>query len=698
MSFEEKFMRLKKFLALFFALFIFLNNISFAVEITNETKYPDYSELYVGKDKLEKFNRKVFNFNLKLNEYFLKPIHVVWASIMPEYGMDRIYSMTKNIEYPIRLVSTLIQRDFKSAGTETVRFLTNTTIGLGGMFDPAKRIFKFKEVDENMEQALAKCKVKQGLYMVMPVFSSTTPRNMCGRLLDSVFNPSSYVGVPIIAAVKAIIMINRTYYLQPLVHMLETNFADCYDIAKKFYGLENYIKCSNFDRLNLIDKIANENKKLKVADRKLFYSHPQIVSQSQDENISDVALKGSAEQTEIILKNRKGEDDGYILKPDIMLNEYSPQSPVIDSMRTVMFEFSENYKSIWADFSVWNRAFNKSLKTTAISIYPNRPKYKYRYILQKDKDGPVAVIYPSIGDGSMSMHAAKFAKIFYDKGYSVVILSSHFNWEFAKSMPTDYFPGNPSVDVEYVKTTTDKILSDIETKYGRKFSFKTTVGTSFGALMTLYMAEKEYSKDTKDKYIAICPPVELVYAMNQVDEISEDWKNSSATIKDDVALTVEKLIQIFKTDESEKMKIKELPFSEKEAKLITGFLLHQKLSDLIYTKKHPDKKVVAELYDTISKTNYNDYVRENLLHNSETIKDLEQNSSLHKISTYLINANNYKIYHSVDDYLTNANQLKKLKMYSGTKSVYFSNGAHLGFLYRKEFLDNLKSEIEIRNN
>ena len=75
------------------------------------------------------------------------------------------------------------------------------------------------------------------------------------------------------------------------------------------------------------------------------------------------------------------------------------------------------------------------------------------------------------------------------------------------------------------------------------------------------------------------------------------------------------------------------------------------------------------------------------------MEELDKNSSLHKLSTYLINANNYKIYHSIDDYLTNPKQLKQLKMYTGTKSVYFSNGAHLGFLYRPEFLNNLKSEI-----
>ena len=85
------------------------------------SKYPDYAYEYLGNDRFEKFNRKMFNFNSKLNKYALKPMHILWASIMPQYGMDRIKYMTNNIEYPIRLMSSLIQRDFKTSGKETGR-------------------------------------------------------------------------------------------------------------------------------------------------------------------------------------------------------------------------------------------------------------------------------------------------------------------------------------------------------------------------------------------------------------------------------------------------------------------------------------------------------------------------------------------------------------------------------------------------
>ena len=68
-----------------------------------------------------------------------------------------------------------------------------------------------------------------------------------------------------------------------------------------------------------------------------------------------------------------------------------------------------------------------------------------------------------------------------------------------------------------------------------------------------------------------------------------------------------------------------------------------------------------------------------------------------QLSNYLINKDNYKIFHSLDDYLTNKSQLKELKGFCDDKLVLFNNGAHLGFLYRDEFINKLKEEIKLTN-
>src|SRR5574344_136842 len=672
-----------------------------------ETKYPDYAFEYLGNDKWENFNRKMFNFDLNLNKYFVRPIHILWASMMPEYGMDRIKSATTNIEYPIRLISSLLQRDFSTSKKETIRFLANSTLGLGGLYDPAKRFFKIEPSSENMEQALAGCKMKQGPYLVLPVLASTSLRGVLGKILDTALNPASYIATPVLAMIKAAMTVNRTSFMQPLIKMIESNYADPYLIAKEVYALDTYIKCQNLDRTDVIDKeealVKQENDLKKnqnpvLAVKKDFQSDENDDKLVKKEVYSQIVipelLKGGTNIDEIIMKNYGAEN--FKLNADKTLPDYNPQCPVVDSMRTALFDLPGVDESVWNELSVWNRSFSKRVRTSSVNIAEGKQDYKFRYIMQKDKNSPVAIIYPSIGEGIMSSHSALLGKIFYDEGYSVVIQGSHFQWEFVESMPDKYYPGLPSNDADALLGVTTKILDKLQDRYKCEFPRKVIIGTSFGAVEALFLASKEFYHNTlgKTSYISICPPVELLYAMVQMDKNSEEWNNSSVDLKRRVALTAAKVLKVYNEKENYNVDLKTLPFTEDEGKLITGFLMHQKLSDLIFTIEKASKSSKSDIYNMINNMNFKDYAQKYLLSSRDKdVKDLSYETSLNSISDFLERANNYKIYHSVNDYLTNQYQLKRLKQYSSDKITFFDNGAHLGFLYRDEFIEDLKKTI-----
>ncbi|MBQ7126044.1 hypothetical protein IJO12_03060, partial [bacterium] len=298
--------------------------------------------------------------------------------------------------------------------------------------------------------------------------------------------------------------------------------------------------------------------------------------------------------------------------------------------------------------------------------------------------------------GIMSYHSVLLGKLFYDKGYSVIIQGSHFQWEFVKSMPEGYKPGLPVKDAESLRNLTAKILESLGEKYGCVFSHKVLIGTSFGALATLFVAEKEsrYSMLGDAYYIAICPPIDLIFAMKQIDKNSEDWNKSPDEFKEKVALTAAKVQKLLDVKESITEEINSLPFSEDEAKLITGFIMHQKLSDLVYTMENVPKSKKSDIYDRLNNMNYQNYTQKYLLSGlNDNVEDLSYEVSLHSIADFLAYSQDYKIYHSLNDYLTNTNQLRKLKDYTGKRTVLFDNGAHLGFLYRKEFIDDLNETI-----
>lgn len=696
----------KKYYAAFACLILMLAAVPVLAENSDavQSKYPDYAYQYLGRDRFENFNRKMFTFNSKLNKFVIKPVHILYASVMPQFGMDRIKCACSNIEYPIRLTSCLIQRDFPASGRETLRFLTNSTIGLGGLFDPAKRFFHLEPVAEDMEQALAKCKIKSGPYLVVPIISSTTPRGLAGKALDAALNPSCYIATPIIAIIKAGLTLNKSTEIQPLAKTLETTYADPYEVARKLYGLDNFIKNSNLDRKEVLDTQINlfDGEELVENNEDNEVNVTALAPEEEAEPVDKIALndilKGGANMDDIILKSYDNKNSKLLA--DMILFDYNPQGPVIDAMRTALFDLPEINDSIWNELSVWNRCFSKKIKTAAVSIAPERADYRFRYIMQKDKNAPVAIIYPSIGEGIMSYHSVVLAKLFYDEGYSVIIQGSHFHWEFVNSMPENYAPGIPSYDADYLKTVTAKIIDKLQAKYDCTFRGKVLIGTSFGAMETLFLAAKEAKNNTLgiDKFISINPPVELIYAMKQIDKNSEEWNKSPENFNNNTAVTAAKVMRIYKIKaEDPDREINELPFSEREAKLITGFIMHQKLSDVIFAIEQKSKSnKCSDFYQTVNNTNYQDYAEKYLLSGDyKTIEDLEYDASLHSIADYLQNNDNYKIYHALDDYLADHSQLKKLKQYTKDNSLYMSNGSHLGFLYRKEFIDDLRKEISL---
>lgn len=664
------------------------NITSFATE--NTCKYCDINDIYVGKDKYEQFNRKSFKLNQNLNKFIARPVHILWSSILPQYGLDRIQGVYNNIEYPKRVASCLIQKDFKNAKNETIRFLTNSTLGLGGMFDPAKRLFDIKQVSENLDQALCNCKIKSGHYIVMPILSSCCARSLLSRLIEAALDPAIYLASPLTSLIKGCFVINKTCFMQPVAKMVESTYADPYDIAKKLYGVENYIKSLNLDRKDLLStqaEILKENFVANTEDKELE-NISRIIREIQEEEELLAGMEELIKQGKTSVKTK--------ITPDIKLENYNPQSPVVDSLRTSLFDIKGINKSIWNELSVWNRSFANKIKTDSIEILPDRDKYSYKYILQKDKNAPLAIFYPSIGEGITSHHSTVFAKIFYDAGYSVLIQGSHFQWEFAKSMPENYYPGIPNNDADNLKLVTRKIIDKLESENNCKFSTKILTGTSFGAMMTLFLADKESKNNTLgiSKFIAISPPIELVYAIKQVDKNSEVFKKNNDDIKQKTATVAAKIIQLNELKQSPEFSLSSLPFSEEEGKIIVSYIMRQKLSDLVYTIENLDKNTNKDFYLNMNNMSYQDYAEKYLLADcGGTLDDLIYDTSLYSIADYLKNNDNYKIYESMDDFLINQSQLEQLKAYSPQNVICLNNGSHLGFLYRKEFLESLKKML-----
>src|SRR5213079_1709919 len=86
---------------------------------------------------LQPLNRAVFDVNTALDDALIRPLAEAYRANVPPFVRDRIRSAIDNLAEPRIFVNDLLQRRPNAAGITFTRFLINTTVGLGGLFDPA---------------------------------------------------------------------------------------------------------------------------------------------------------------------------------------------------------------------------------------------------------------------------------------------------------------------------------------------------------------------------------------------------------------------------------------------------------------------------------------------------------------------------------------------------------------------------------
>jgi phospholipid-binding lipoprotein MlaA len=150
----------------------------------NEFLYEEDDEVFIS-DPLEPLNRGIFWFNDKLYFYLIKPIARGYRWAVPEPWRISVQNVFSNLATPIRFVNAGLQGKFGDAGDELTRFVVNTTIGIGGLFDTARDHFDIRKKDEDTGQTLGYWGVGTGWYLVLPVFGPSDVRDAVGLFVDS---------------------------------------------------------------------------------------------------------------------------------------------------------------------------------------------------------------------------------------------------------------------------------------------------------------------------------------------------------------------------------------------------------------------------------------------------------------------------------------------------------------------------------
>ncbi len=168
-----------------------------------------FSEEIQKVDPLEEINRVFYelNFNL-LDPVIIKPIAIIYDQTTPKPVRRVLRNFFSNLDEVPSLVNNVLQGKFGQAGNNAGRFLMNTTIGLGGFFDVAKKAGLQPGEDEDFGQTLAVWGVPAGPYLMLPFFGPSTFRDAPSNFVDSLFDPFSYNNrLPVRVAIKGIDLI-----------------------------------------------------------------------------------------------------------------------------------------------------------------------------------------------------------------------------------------------------------------------------------------------------------------------------------------------------------------------------------------------------------------------------------------------------------------------------------------------------------
>jgi phospholipid-binding lipoprotein MlaA len=211
----------------------------------NVEDYEDMEDPFAGTEKdipilsdpLEGYNRWMFGVNEVLYDYALEPVARGYRNTVHEHLRIGIKNIFNNALAPVKLVSSLLQLEFKKSGQVLARTLINTTLGLGGIADVAGEEYGIDDVNEDFDQALGYYGIPTGPYVVLPFFGPSTARNIVGRTADALMSPGAMSGASFGTniVVNTEDNINAASFIVDDKKQLEDSALDEYESVRDFY-------------------------------------------------------------------------------------------------------------------------------------------------------------------------------------------------------------------------------------------------------------------------------------------------------------------------------------------------------------------------------------------------------------------------------------------------------------------------------
>ena len=197
-------------------------------------------------DPAEKLNAATYEVVQKIDDAIVAPVAEVYDQGIPKPIRTGLRNFLRNLGEPINFLNFLLQFKPKSALRSAGRFFINTTVGVGGLFDPATRKFNIEHRSNGLANTLGFYGIGPGPYLYLPFIGSTTVRDLFGRFVDLSIIPTlagppfnkPYYAIP----VGALNSLESRILVDDQIEAIRERCGDAYGATRDIYLIQRQLE------------------------------------------------------------------------------------------------------------------------------------------------------------------------------------------------------------------------------------------------------------------------------------------------------------------------------------------------------------------------------------------------------------------------------------------------------------------------
>jgi phospholipid-binding lipoprotein MlaA len=192
-------------------------------------------------DRLEGMNRKFYKFNDVLDRNIMEPVARGYVKVTPDPVRTGVTRFFGNVTYLNVIMNDLLQGKGKQFASDSGRFVVNSTIGVGGLFDPATKM-GLSQHDEDLGQTFGKWGAGEGASLVLPLLGPNSVRDAPDLAASTYLNPLTYFSAIYTIPLGVLNAINTRANLLEASSIRDQAALDPYTFVREAYRQQREFK------------------------------------------------------------------------------------------------------------------------------------------------------------------------------------------------------------------------------------------------------------------------------------------------------------------------------------------------------------------------------------------------------------------------------------------------------------------------